>query len=59
MSFNDMGHTICRNNPHQPYPIRASIIAWTEGVHHFQERYNDLYLKDQIWASKKYWEKRH
>ena len=49
-SYNNMGHTVCCNNPHQPYPIRASIIARTEGVHHFQERYNDLYLKDQIWA---------
>ena len=58
-SYNNMGHTVCRNNPYQPYPIRASIIARTEGVHHFQERYNDLYLKDQIWARKKYWEKRH
>ena len=58
-SYNDMGHTVCCNNPHQPYPIRASIIARTKGVHHFQERYNDLYLKDQIWAGKKYWEKRH
>ena len=58
-SYNNMGHTVCRNNPHQPYPIRASIITRTEGVHHFQERYNDLYLKDQIWAGKKYWEKCH
>ena len=54
-----MGHTVCRNNPHQPYPIRALIVARTKGVHHFQERYNNLYLKDQIWAGKKYWEKRH
>ena len=54
-----MGHTVCCNNPHQPYPIRASIVAWTEGVHHFAERYNNLYLKDQIWAGKKYWEKHH
>ena len=27
MSYNDMGHIICCNNPHQPYPIRASIVA--------------------------------
>ena len=54
-----MGYTVCRNNPHQPYPIRASIVTRAEGVHHFTKRYNDLYLKDQIWAGKKYWEKRH
>ena len=58
-SYNNMGHTVCCNNPHQPYPIRALIVARTEGVHHFTERYNDLYLKDQIWAGKKHWEEQH
>ena len=58
-SYNDMGHTVCRNNPYQPYPIRASIVAQTKGVHHFTKRYNNLYLKDQIWAGKKHWEKRY
>ena len=58
-SFNDLGYTVCQGNPHQPYPIRALVLTQTESIHHYTERYNNLFLKDQIWAGKKHWEKWH
>lgn len=57
-NFNNLEYKVCQNNPHQPYPVRAQVLAHTESIHHHEEKYNNLYLKDQVWAVKKHWEKR-
>ena len=57
-TFNDLGFMVCCNNLHQPYPKRCQVVTNVESVQHSHKKCNDLYLKDQIWATKKHWVKR-
>ena len=47
---------VSRGNAYQPYLIWAQVVAQTESHQHHFQKYQDLFLKDQIWAGKKHWE---
>lgn len=55
--FNDQKHTVARNNCHWPYPKYYQVKARTEATQHKLEKFNDLFLKDQIWAARDIWAK--
>ena len=57
-NYNRLGHTVCRGNQHQPYPLMASVIAWMELNNHCNERFPDLYIMDKVWAVKRIWKER-
>jgi len=47
-----------RNNRHQPYPEHFQVKARTEATQHWGEKFNDLFLKDQVWAAREIWSTR-
>jgi len=58
MHFNDQKYAFACNNHHQPYPQYFQVKAWTEATQHLFKKFNNLFLKDQVWAAHEIWEKR-
>ena len=56
--FNDQGHKLACNNRHQPYPEHFQVKARTEATQHWGEKFDDLFLKDQVWAAREIWSTR-
>ena len=56
--YNDQGHKFACNNHHQPHLEHYQVKARTEATQHHLEKFDDLFLKDQIWAAREIWSRR-
>ena len=56
--YNNQKHAFARNNRHQPYLQYFQVKAQTEATQHLFEKFDDLFLKDQVWVACEIWEKR-
>ena len=56
--YNNQKHATAHNNHHQPYLQYFQVKAQTEATQHLFEKFNDLFLKDQVWAAREIWAKR-
>ena len=56
--FDDHGHEFACDNCHQLYPSYVQVQVRMEVNHHHSEKFQDLFLKDQIWAAHEIWKLR-